>query len=150
VIDRKSRNALAESIRALVSGQISNDEFEDRRLPVSAEDPAIWEIYSKGAWCLYSDLSEYRLIGKHRLTAQAKSEVARWILFLKTDLPYEWPRLSTGKFLGLLLLNILTLGTTNAVYAKRLRAHGDSAVWPFILRTDYEAALNSPAYLHSN
>jgi hypothetical protein len=147
MIDRQARNELAESIRALVSGQVSNDEFEERVPFRRTGDPALAEIFSKGAWCLYSDLSEYRLSGKHRLSAQAKSEVARWILFLKSDFPYEWPRPGFGKMLGLLIANAVTLGVANAFYARRFRACGDAEVWPFLRRADYETALEQPVYL---
>jgi len=47
MIDRSSRNQLAELIRALCAGLISNDQFEDR-LPRSSEDPAIYEVFFNG------------------------------------------------------------------------------------------------------
>jgi hypothetical protein len=147
LIDRPARNSLVEALRALSSGAISNDEFE-RRLPLGRTgDPAIREIYSKGAWMLYSDLHEYRLTGKDKLDVAAKAEVARWVLFLKTELPYEWPVLNAGQSLVMLLFCLLTFGWANRLFASRFRAHGDSAVWPFIRRTDYEAALHVPPYL---
>jgi hypothetical protein len=77
MVDRESRTKLGELIRHLAAGQITNDEFEDRLLPLGSADPAVWEVFSSGAWCLYSDLWEYRLTGKYRLPKEARREVAR-------------------------------------------------------------------------
>ena len=85
MIDCVARRILAEAVRALASGQITNDTFEDR-LPVGSHDPAVHEVFQNGAWYLYGDVDEHRLAGPDKLTRAAKSEVARWILFLETDL----------------------------------------------------------------
>jgi hypothetical protein len=135
MIDRESRTQLAELIRHLAAGRITNDEFEDR-LSLQSADPAVWGVFSCGAWCLYSDLWQYRLTGKSRLPKEARREVARWILFLKTDLEYEWPRL--GRFRNLLLLvgNLFTIGLLSVAYRKYFRRFGDWDVWPFLRRSD--------------
>jgi len=148
VVDREARNKLAEAIRALASGLITNDEFEDKRLPCSNEDPAISAVFSKGAWFLYSDLEEYRLSGIHRLDENTKSVVARWVLFLKTDLPYQWPVSSLKQGLFRFIANFFTLGAANKSYASKYRACGDIEVWPFLRRADYELALQNPVYLN--
>jgi hypothetical protein len=150
MVDRNARNQLAEAIRALASGCISNDEFEDKRLPRSMEDAAISEIYSNGAWFLYSDLEEHRLVGKYRLSKATKTHIARWVLFLKTDLPYEWPIPTLWQKLGLFTANLLTLGIAGRIFARRFRAEGDSDVWPFLRRYDYEVALQNPVYLYAH
>src|SRR5262249_15027300 len=131
--------------RHLVAGRITNDEFEDR-LSVHSADPAVWEIFSSGAWCLYSDNREYRLTGKYRLSKETRHEVARWILFLKTDFEYEWPRL--GRFRGLLLLlgNLCSVGLLSVVYRRYFRRFGDWEVCPFLRRGDYDSALKQPPY----
>ena len=146
MIDRKSRTELAELIRHLVAGQLTNNQFEDR-LALWSSDPAVWEVFSCGAWCLYSDLWEYRLTGNYRLPKEARREVARWILFLKTDLEYEWPRLGRCRSLLLLLGNVLTIGLLSIAYRKYFRRFGDWDVWPFLRRSDYDLALKQPPYL---
>jgi len=149
MIDRNARNKLAEAMRALASGLITNDEFENNRLPHSIEDNAIFEVYSKGAWFLYSDLQEYRLAGDHRLEKETKCAVARWILFLKTDCPYEWPVPTRSQTMLRLLANLFTLGIANRFFIRRFRAYGEADVWPFFRRADYEAALQKPVYLNN-
>lgn len=149
MVDREARNKLAEAMRALAAGLITNDEFEDQRLPHSKDDPAISEIYSKGAWLLYSDLEEYRLVGINRLDEKTKSIVARWILFLKTDLPYEWPISNMKQGLRRFFANILSLGAANKAHVRQYQACGDIEVWPFLRRPDYEMALKNPVYLNN-
>ena len=129
-----------------MAGQITNDEFEDRLLPLGSADPAVWEVFSSGAWCLYSDLREYRLTGKYRLPKEARREVTRWILFLKTDLEYEWPRLGRLRRLLLLLGNVFSVGVLGIAYRKYFRRFGDWDVWPFLRRSDYDVALKQPPY----
>ncbi|WP_426339202.1 hypothetical protein ACN9MZ_23095 [Pseudoduganella sp. S-14] len=148
-IDRHSRNQLAEAIRALASGLITNDEFERKRMPHNMSDPAVNEVFSSGAWCLYSDLKAYRLTGKQKLDGPTRKEIARWVLFLKTDLPYEWPvptfQESFFRFFG----NLFTFGRFNRRYQNEIALLGDTEVWPFLRRSDFEAALRDPKYLNA-
>jgi hypothetical protein len=145
MIDRQSRTKLAELIRHLAAGRMTNDEFENR-VPFRSTDPAIWAVFSSGAWFLYSDLRQYRLTGKYRLPKEARREVARWIVFLKTDLEYEWPKL--GRFGSLLLLvgNLFSIGLLSVVYRRYIRRFGDWDVWPFLRRAHYDSALKKPPY----
>ena len=54
MIDREARTKLAELIRHLVAGIITNDEFDDRR--PNSTDLAIRDVFYWGAWHLYSDV----------------------------------------------------------------------------------------------
>jgi hypothetical protein len=144
MIDREARTKLAELIRHLVAGLITNDEFDDRR-PIST-DAAIWEVFHWGAWHLYSDLGEYRLIGKYRLPKEGRREVSRWILFLKTDLEYEWPQFSGLQHFIYFVSSILSFGLLRFALRRYWSRLGDLTVWPFLRRSDYEAALKRPPY----
>jgi hypothetical protein len=146
MIDRVARKTLAQALRALASGQITNDTFE-RRLPLDSIDPAVHEVFQSGAWYLYGDLDEYRLTGPDKLTRAAKSEIARWILFLETDLPYEWPQLRGWKYLGWMLGNLITIGVLGRIYRRHLRRIGDPDVWPFFRGADLDIARRSPVYM---
>ena len=147
LIDRTSRTNLAESLRHLAAGVISNDAFE-RRLVRHSHDAAVRQVFSEGAWNLYSDLREYCLTGSDRLSDTARTEVARWILFLKTNLPYEWPVIPAWVRLALVPLNLITFGLVGRLIVKWLGRFGDQRVWPFLRRSDYEAALNQQPYLN--
>ncbi len=146
MIDSRARSKLAEAARALVAGRITNDQFEDR-VPRS-DDPAIREIFAKGFWRLYGDLTEHRLVDAERLGPEKRAFAARCILFLKSGHPYGWPVHSRLGVFGLGLLNLLTLGLFGRVIQRRLLASGNAEVWPFRTDSEYNAALGSPPYLH--
>jgi hypothetical protein len=146
MIDAPARTKFSELIRGLVAGRLTNDKFEDS-IPRSL-DVAIHEVYFTGIWGLYSDLYEYRLTGKDAVPQQARPHIARYILFLKSGLPYEWPRLRVFPFLLLLVAALLTLGITNRFYRSWFARQGDIDIWPFLRRSDYDSALARPPYLH--
>ena len=54
MIDRDRRNRLAECIRHLAAGVLTNLEFEDRAESHSA-DSAIQAVFWGGPWLLYDD-----------------------------------------------------------------------------------------------
>jgi len=145
MIDRPARSRLAEAIRHLVSGQVTNDEFEFRARS-SSTDLAVREVFGKGAWTLYSDTSSYRLSGPNQLSRAARRVVARWILFLASEHEYEWPCLNVASSLMLVVGNFATLGGAGWLYRRSLIRKGDFEVWPFFRRNDYEASLRAPAF----
>ena len=125
MIDRVARNKLAELIRSLSSGQISNDEFEDA-IPDTADD-AIRQVFSHGVWCLYSDMKEYKLKGKDALSDEVRSIVARWVLFLKSDIEYNWPSTTFKED----FLKCISLGVFGQSTLDKWHAYGDVNLWPF-------------------
>ena len=145
MVDIEARKNLSELIRQLIAGFITNDQFEDR-IPRSS-DPAVHEIYFNGIWGLYTDFYEYRLIGEDRVPQDSRRVLARYILFLKSGLEYEWPRQSYWQFLLSFGAALLTLGLSNRWYRKSFAKAGDLDVWPFIREHDFEVALREPPYL---
>lgn len=141
MIDRNARNKLAELLRSLASGLITNDEFEDS-IPES-EDKAINEVFFNGGWMLYSDMKEYKLKGKDALENVVKKEVARWVLFLKSNYEYSWPYVP---FLQR-LLHALTFGLLGTSYTKVWAASGDIDVWPFLKAAHFARAKEEHGYL---
>ena len=146
MLDRVARDRTAELLRHLASGRISNDEFEDA-LPLETADSAALAV-QHAAWMLYSDLSEHKLTGKHALSAEAKKAVARSIVFLYSDLPYEWPR-HRCEGLVRLVAGLVSLGWIPRYFDERWKQSGDFNVWPFIRQEDYAAALQCPKLLAS-
>ncbi len=92
-------------------------------------------------WGFYSDLSTHKLEGKHALRPDGKAVFMRCILFLKSNLEYEWPKsvVSLSNF----VLHVVTLGKYTRQKRKEFELHGDLDVWPFLRRSDYEAHLSS-------
>ena len=141
MIDRSARNRLAELLRSLASGMISNDEFEES-IPVS-EDKAINEVFFNGGWCLYSDMKEYKLKEKDALEQVVKMEVARWVLFLKSNNEYAWPKVSVLQR----ALHTVSFGLLGTSYAKVWASSGDIDVWPFLKAEHLAKAIEEHGYL---
>ena len=148
VIDRSARRRLAEGLRRLAAGRITNVDFENRYARTQrSQDRSIGEIFG-AAWHLYSDLETYRLIGRHRLDRKTRRDVARCIVFLHSNRPYEWPITRLWVNLACLPVHILTLGLSARIQNRRWRNSGDFEVWPFHRSSDYRSAIRTPVYLN--
>lgn len=146
LIDATSRRAAAEILRQFVAGRMTNDELQ-ARWPRSS-DPAV-TVVSDAAWMLYSDLLEYRLVGDDRLSAPNRRIVARWIVFLHHDRPYEWPVTPAAWRFAQSVVNLLTLGLTVQLWDRQWSRRGDVDAWPFIRRTEFRRALRRPRLLNA-
>lgn len=144
MIDRKARDILAEQLRHLVSGQITNDEF-NARLPGKTQDAGFRAIEEQ-AWFLYGDLSQHKLTGSRALSESGRHTICRLILFLHSDLEYEWSKhLCTG-FVRL-FAGVISLGWVPEHFDKQWQAQGEYDVYPFFRRSDYERANSHPRLL---
>ena len=143
MIDRAARAALAGHLRRLASGRLTNAEFDSVRLDRS-EDEALVAISGAG-WSLYDDVFVCRLRGRRALNSQTLDAVARCILFLDSDLPYEWP--ARRPTLKGILRTLLTFGTWLRHDRRRWEASGPFHVWPFFRESDYARALANPRRL---
>ena len=141
MIDHCSRSRLAELLRSLASGAITNDEFE--ALIPESSDKAIYEVFFNGGWTLYCDMREYKLKGKYALEKVVKKEVARWILFLKSNYEYSWPDVPLKQR----FLYFLSFGLLGTTYKKTWKATGDLEAWPFLTKVQFEIAKEEHGYL---
>jgi hypothetical protein len=101
MIDRSSRDRLAELLRHLICGQMTNDDFSDTASNVAygSEDRAVRVIY-ESADGLYDDLWTYRLRGAQRLSDDVRRQFSIAAMFLYSDREYEWPEFSDWSCLG--------------------------------------------------
>lgn len=94
MINAGLRADLAQDVRRLASGKMTNDEFDDRYHDVYelSDDRAIKAI-ATFCYCLYSSdlLFPIRLRGRYALDREAKKTLARCVLFLRSANEYEWP-----------------------------------------------------------
>lgn len=134
MVDRHARDVAAEALRLFLEGSISNRDYE-RRFPRSKDDLALWAIYSN-AWFCYSDTSEHTLTGKHALNDDQRAILKRCLLFLRSDLEFQWPppkfRLRYG------LLRLFGLGRNLNRQEQQEMSVGDKEVWPFLNKAEYE------------
>ncbi len=143
MIDRIARDKLAERLRHLATGLITNYQFEDQAKRSS--DRVIHDIEFRLAWPAYDDMHEHKLKGQHAISLGHRLDFARAILFLKSDLPYEWKRFSG--FRAFLNSTFRLIPFTRK--APLDISQGDLRVWPFFRYSDYRDALARQPYLNS-
>lgn len=141
MVDRNARNCLAQRLRHLVVGVITNYQFE--RLARRSKDPVIWNLEERLAWPAYDDLHEHRLTGSHALMYGQRQDFARAVLFLKTDLEYQW---ASQRSLRAFLNSTFRLRPLRQIPPMKMEG-GDVRVWPFYRKTDYTDALRKRVYL---
>lgn len=94
MIDAAARDELARRLQQLISGEITNDQFDEFYYErcVDSADSAVVEISTFG-WGLYSSdtLLPYRLKGRQAICGQRRQQADRAIRFLQSDREYEWP-----------------------------------------------------------
>lgn len=83
---------------------------------------------------MYSDIREHKLTDKYKLNIEQSDFVERCILFLRSDVEFEWPSPRFNPWQS--LLRFLGFGETieEAVC-------GEESAWPFIETAQYEQAL---------
>jgi hypothetical protein len=133
MIDREARAQLARDLMRVAAGHITSDELEERFFSLATSDRAVKEI--GGLWSMdLSDLHARRFRGKDALPKKTKHELARSILFLKTELEYEWPSYGLAEVVNR-LLGLASHGVWTALLALVRRFESrptlDKSAWPF-------------------
>ena len=71
------------ALRRYAGRRLSSDQLDD--LVLRATDDAGLAAIKGAAWTLYSDLEDHFADGSHSLSTTQKKDIARWIVFLKSD-----------------------------------------------------------------
>jgi hypothetical protein len=158
MVDENRRKLLASHIRYLSTGQITNDEFEERVIDdvtygwlpeqhylskeIQSDDSAIRPVLEM-SWCLYDDTRNHTLKGIDSLSKFAIKEIARCMLFLQSDNEYTWGYIDLTNPIMRFLFNdtmksFLTFGqhyrddkqTRNQEF-EQLKKSVDFELWPF-------------------
>jgi hypothetical protein len=105
MIDPSARRSLSENLRRLVTGRMTNDDFDNlyRDGYDSSDDSAVKAIGEFG-YCLYSSdlLWPYRLKGRYAVDHETRAAAARSVLFLHSNLEYDWPPVPEFRLLRIL------------------------------------------------
>jgi hypothetical protein len=142
MIDRRARDTAANVLQAFMEGAISNYKYEDG-FPRSKDDPALHAIHVQ-LWFYYSDVRQHTLIGKNTLSPEARALYERSVLFLKSDLEFQWPPPQLKLRYG--LLRLLGLGRALKRYKEKKAGIGEKQFWPFLKQDDYEKRLAQYRY----
>ena len=137
MVDRDGRRRLAELLRRLLAGHISADQFETALSPTS-QDRAVTEV-SRSACYAYGDLWEGRLGRDDQVTADFRRHVARWILFLESDLEYDWPLPSLGARIVSAVARAIPLGRMRE-RERKIITYAGPTLWPFRSQGDCDRA----------
>ncbi len=137
-----SRLAYAELVRHFLSGRMTNHDYEELCDKFLNEgDCAVTQVYCR-LWNNYCDVREHRMGLRHGMTREGRRVAGRWIMFLRSGRPYEYP--TPGCLIS--LLSILTLGVVRRIWDAS-QDLGEEEVWPYFRRTDYESDLARLTYL---
>lgn len=95
MVDRKARDEFAQLLRHFVAGRVLNFDFDkhvfksDWYKTWSVKDRVLEEVFDQ-MWFFYCEVRKHYLSGESALTKEDRRIVARHILFLHSDLEYEW------------------------------------------------------------
>ena len=143
MIDRESRNRLAEALRHYVSGQITNDDLDE--VEVDWRDRGAIAVKER-AWSLYDDLYQHKATGSHYLDKEARREIAKWIVFLHSNNEYLWPEYSFIQIINV-PMNLITLGWWERMKKRKWEQFleaGEFEVWPFCSKEELQKASSLP------
>ena len=148
MIDRTTRNAMAEAARHYVAGISTNFVFDNAMFKLKSSDPAISAI-RRQLWLLYDDLREHRHEGPWEITSEQRKIVLRVIMFLKTDFEYQWPAAPAWYSASRPLIRLFTLGLGTRALDRKFVFQDSEQIWPFRSREEITAAKDYPKYLAS-
>ncbi len=139
MIDREARDEFVQALKRFVGRRLSSYEIDD--IVLRRTDDLGLAAVKGAAWTLYSDLENHFAEGRHELTWTQKKDVARWILFLRSDANYTHPKRSPEIYsLAMFfrpVLSALSLGAYGKWLDAKNRAFsdaGDLSMWPFASR----------------
>ena len=140
MIDIEARSQFAQALRQLLTGTINNVEFDHLNIEDSS-DPGVYAIWYS-VWLCYDDFAVHEL----RLTDGQILDFKRCILFLHSDLEYEWSDSQsllkrTAGCIRDIVGRISGKGLSNPTPELNYR------YWPFARLADYKEALDKPKLL---
>ena len=96
MIDRTSRDRLAESLRQLCAGTLTIDDFDSRidRELLDSSDRGVQAVITTALDLLDPEslpLTLKRFRGRNRLPNEIRRQVVTATIFLHSDLEFEWP-----------------------------------------------------------
>jgi hypothetical protein len=136
MIDRKSREQVALALRQFASGRLSQNELYALTTQVEHSPDRGVATLAEAIYWQFINLGPKRLVGRHAPTSEARRDVARWVLFLRSDEPYVWP--DRGPSLGDIGRAVLTLGKSWIAQCEQRSRIGDESFWPFVSRQQLE------------
>jgi hypothetical protein len=134
MIDRKKRDLLIKNIVKLLDGSLTVKEYE--KINLNSDDQAVVEIVLEVSWFCDDIISSF---STQKVFIKYEECFKRFILFLSTDLEYEWPYpYPTFKYRFKRLCTLLTFGFLSCIREQQYEDYGDFEVWPFLRKEDFK------------
>jgi hypothetical protein len=141
MVNRDARRTTARLIQAFADGEITRDTFL-ASFPADNSDPVLAGVLEQ-LWFFWDDFADHRLTGDRSPTPEVRSLVERCVLFLRSELEYEWPAGFMKAPFSLIALRLLRLGSLaerrERLEENRIRSLGDIDCWPFIRAGDLQS-----------
>jgi len=145
MVDQNARKRARGFLNKLALGRLTNYQCENEFIDLVEEtkDPVIFALF-RTVREINGDAETFELKVFSR-GGEMRKRLCRWILFLKTDLEYEWPKERFAPGLRDLyrpnwLYKLLRLHSQIVRSNERLFSQGDYPVWPFLREADFDAA----------
>jgi hypothetical protein len=132
MVATEKRRKAAQLLLDFYKGQITNDQM-DNAWPRDADDPALSKVFW-AKWGLYSDLREEYIGPKLRRNYLVAKAVHRCLVFLSSNLEYEW---YGWPYPGTWADRVLRLFNSQR---RQMYEAGNESVWPFYRKADYRRA----------
>ncbi len=144
-VNRIARRMVAQSLRRLITGFRTRLDLDFVAEFPQTRDPAL-VVLQASLTRLASDVRSLPPRCK-RLPAELEQSIARWIMFLSTDLEYGWPDVYRPP-LSLGSPGLLSRLSGHAwIQRKRelkFRQSGDYGCWPFLTASELQSAESKP------
>lgn len=145
MVDREERDLLVESLRQMLKGNLSVKEYDKKEeYFMVSKDKAVLEIVAEMSW-VCDDIALSFWSHKKRVKYHAEF-IEHCILFLSTNLEYEWPEMKQNnpfkRLISLLTFYIFPRfrEPSQESLNRKYRSSGDVDVWPFLRKEDFEQA----------
>lgn len=90
IVDRRSRDFMANAIEDYLDGRIDNWTLDDAHMIVS--DDAMCQEFAEAIYFFYDDCSRHTNAGRHSIAPDENAMLRRWIELLRSDVVWQWAR----------------------------------------------------------
>lgn len=141
MVRKDKRKVAARLLSDLLDGQLTNEAFI-AAFPRDRDD-LILQAIADLAWLCYSDVRKHTIRENH-IPQEHRRLLERALVFLGTNLEYEWPKFRFVDWKHV-LLRACGFGWVARRRFEVYRRSGDWDVWPFLRKRDYEQAMMDPS-----
>jgi hypothetical protein len=141
MVDRIARDKTVQLLKALLADGITNYRLEDE-WPDQSSDFAVMAV-GEQLWFYYDDFPE-KILTRASLGGDAIKMIERSLVFLMSNLDYQWPAYSFATENRSLIERLLELGNDRSTQQwERFKTAGEIHAWPFLRLVDYQNATKS-------